>query len=409
MQKNLYRELYPTANSGSCDIYIPFIERVYDLCNDDGRVGIITSRQFMTTDYGETLRESIPTDCGISDIVDFTCYSPFEDITIYTSILLGQRQNNSTVRCICVRSREALEQVKHGGLESPERGNHLTEFELPLSSLGKDRWLVLSEEEKEARRKISSKSDRVLGELTEIGSPLKTGRDRIVKGTIEHENNDFLEISTNEFTRKVEAGAWKRLIVSEDIRRWRAEIPEVAVFFPYTQTEGEYEPISEQEFESEFTETYDALKPYKEDLLDRKDSGMTWRGHGRAWYSLARKGTPEYVDNNKIVTGAVVNAPEFCLDSSGYLIATGAGGARVITTSEIDEYYALGYLNSSCVYAYFKPISPPKQNGYTSIDIDVLNELPYVPLSVDEELAFEIGGRLRDSEVQNLRSDFFGK
>ncbi|MFD1643935.1 Eco57I restriction-modification methylase domain-containing protein [Halohasta litorea] len=53
-QRDIYKELHETA-TGRCDLYVPFIERSFELLSEKGRNSIITSNLFMRTEYGESV------------------------------------------------------------------------------------------------------------------------------------------------------------------------------------------------------------------------------------------------------------------------------------------------------------------------------------------------------------------
>ena len=401
LKRDLYKDLHQTAK-GRCDLYIPFIQRSFNFLSLDGRSGIITSNLFMKTEYGEQLRDYLPSHFGLESIYDFTSFSVFDDVTIYSTILIGSRETGRDIHCISVRSQEAVDEIVSNSFDWPHRED-IVEFTLPADNLGADRWLILSEKERNAREKIYSKCGITLGneDYFTVGSPLKTGQNTVFEAEVIAESGEKFEIKNTQLNGWVEAELWKRIIGPEHIERWSAIDPEVVIFFPYRHKQNDYELIDEGKFRTQYPKTYNLLLDYKQDLLNRKDSRRTWEELGRPWYSLAREGSPAYFEEDKILTDMTVKQQQFCLDRSSYLFMTGF--IYGITSHKIDPHYLTGLLNTDALFAYLKPLCSPKNSGYIQIVIDHLLKLPIYEPDIDQELCTQI------SEVIEKYSEDLGE
>ena len=60
-----------------CDLYVPFIQKFYELLKQDRKCGMIVSNQFMIAQYGLKIREMITAKWGIEKLIDYTNFSPF--------------------------------------------------------------------------------------------------------------------------------------------------------------------------------------------------------------------------------------------------------------------------------------------------------------------------------------------
>ena len=396
LQRDIYKDLHDTA-TGRCDLYVPFIERSFELLTEKGRSSFITSNQFMNTEYGESLREYLPRKYGLEQIYDFTAYSAFDDITIYSTILFGSRSVGSDVECVSIRSQEAVEEVISSSFDWNERDD-IAEFTLPVDTLGGDRWLILTETERAARKKISHRSDTTLSneEHFTVGSPLKSGQNTTLQADIVSEVSEGYTIENSRISGTVNSGIWKRIITPDYVDRWNVSTPKEVTFFPYKSVDGEYELIDEDTFESEYPTSYEMLEEHKEKLLRRKDSRRTWKQLGRPWYSLARIGGPAYFEETKVVTNIVVNEPHFCIDTNGYLFSTGF--IHGITPHETDPYYLTGLLNTQSIFSYLKPICPPKNNGYMKMEVEQLKAAPVYLPEIRDELCAELSKVLDEHE-----------
>ncbi|MUV56231.1 Eco57I restriction-modification methylase domain-containing protein [Halogeometricum sp. CBA1124] len=175
LKKDIYKDRHETI-TGKCDLYIPFIERSFELLSERGRTGIITSNLFMKTEYGELLRQHLPENYGLEQIFDFTAYSVFDDVTIYSTILFGSRDVGIPIDCVSIRSEEAVQEVKSTAFDW-DHSEDIIEFTLTADSLDSERWLLLSEEERTAWEKIQKQGDVTLGNenFFTVGTPLKNG------------------------------------------------------------------------------------------------------------------------------------------------------------------------------------------------------------------------------------------
>ncbi|WP_343233821.1 DNA methyltransferase [Natronococcus sp. A-GB7] len=414
LKRDLYKDLNQTA-AGRCDLYVPFIERSYDLLTNSGRISIITSNQFMVTDYGKELRAYLPEEVGLYSLYDFNSYSAFDGLTIYSTILIGGSTPSDTIQCVSVRSQEAVSTLLSNGFCDFDHDD-LATFDLPTELLGEDEWTILAEDERAARAKIEARCDQRLGSdesRCTIGSPLKTGQDTTLRAEIIDNDDEEYTVENRRINGQVEKGIWKRMIIPDDVERWVNPNPQDAIFFPYEEENGSYSLIDESTFEEQYPKTYQKLSDHREKLESRKDSRRTWKELGRPWYSLAREGGPEYFERDKIVTDSIVDEPRFCIDTEGHLFASGGAATKGITPHGIDIYYLVGYLNSSAIYSYILPVAPPKSGGFISIDVEVIEDIPFYDADIDTQLCSEIGEAIDGFETYSdlyevLESDGVG-
>ncbi|PSQ51955.1 hypothetical protein BRD20_09045 [Halobacteriales archaeon SW_8_65_20] len=394
-KKKIYKNQFKTAY-GRCDIYVPFIQRTTELLHSQGRYSCITSNQFMSAQYGEKIREFLTDETGVSELVDFTNYSPFEGITAYSAILVGGRNPTEEISCTSLRSEDAVAEFMSHDVSNRE-GSPIIQFDIPVSFLDTEQWLILPDDERRIVNTLSDRSSQVLGDVANVGSPLKTGKDELLKAVIENQENDIYSIKNDRLSADVESKYWKKLIGAAEAGDWTVEDPQSVVFFPYKKEGDSYELIPEDVIKD--SKSYQILKPYKNELLDyRRDSGETFRERGEVWYSLARYGSPQLFEENKTAVGGVIDGPAFSLDTHGYVVASGAGNARGISPHDLDEYYLLGYLNSRAVYGYLKSIASPKSGGYISVENNVLERVPVITADIREVVKSEFRQLLADYE-----------
>jgi hypothetical protein len=176
---DIYKKLHESVYQ-RCDIYVAFIETSFEHINDHGIVGLITGNQYMVAEYGLKIRELLVSKYGILKIVNFTHYSVFPGVSIYSAILVGSRKMQEEVTCLIFESEDAVKFISKEGLSDYIEHPHIRRQEIGIERLRKGIWTFGSDDEKAVLEKIKAKSTSTLSEISLIGSPLKTGRDAVL-------------------------------------------------------------------------------------------------------------------------------------------------------------------------------------------------------------------------------------
>jgi len=92
-QKEHYGRYYQTPKA-NYDIYILFIERGAKWLESNGKLGYITSDQYVLANYGEELRKFIAENYKIEQFIDFADTGVFRDVTNYPSIIVFKKTDN---------------------------------------------------------------------------------------------------------------------------------------------------------------------------------------------------------------------------------------------------------------------------------------------------------------------------
>jgi hypothetical protein len=357
-----------------CDLFITFIEYGMELLKQNCRLGFIVSNQFFRAEYGEKIREIIVDKYNIENLIDYTNYSPWKKISTYSCILFLSKQKMKKNIATRILSNEAVKQLNKNGLENIKNIKDIQIFEFDFKTLSSEPWVIRPKMELDILKKITNKEFQKIGKYCNISSPLKTGKDSILCGElISKQDNSIVLSFENDGKLTLEKEIWKPLIRPVDIKKWNVNKPKEFVFFPYIENDSKFELISENNFKTKYSQTYNYLSKYKKILLERKDSRLTWAQKKLPWYSLHRLGKPSNHQKNKIVTNSIINSSKFSFDNIGYFVPT--GGVLGVAINEIDPYLLLGYLNSKIVLYFLRSISSPKRGGYISLDVGTLSEV----------------------------------
>ena len=121
---------------------------------------------------------------------------------------------------------------------------------------------------------------------------------------------------------------------------------------------------------------YNYLKDNKSSLEKRKDSRGDLTEEGSSWYGLMRHSSFEKVVREKILTQALCNKNEFCLDKKGLFFTGGSIYSIYPKNNNIKNSALLGLLNSKLAEFYYQIVCPIRQGGYRFYAGTFLKTLP---------------------------------
>lgn len=374
-----YKKTYESA-FGKFDVYFLFLERGVRWLRR-GNLGYICSNKFMQVSSAVKLRSLITRECRITQIVDFGDSGVFEDVTNYPCIIVLNCPRTQSKMIKCVRVAEPAEalltQVARHAKEKSFCNDNFSIFEYPEEELGRDIWKLMPETEKKVFDRISTTANTKLREVAErIFTGVQSGADKIY---IMKENSDTYSL--------VEKTLLRPFLKGEDIRRWRARWRHLHIFYPHEKVDNKVIAIRKASF-SRFPESLKWIEAHKDKAARRVWYGKTAEEMYGEWYGLMYAGDPEWYEQPKIITPALMNRNSFALDEEHYYFPCGtAGGYGIAVKQEFEGrlLYLLGLLNSKTLEYYLKKISPMFSGGYYKYSANYLEQLPIkLPKNTEE-------------------------
>ena len=223
-----------------------------------------------------------------------------------------------------------------------------------------------------------------LGSICNISSSMKSGRDDVLVGRIVHETADQLEleIPIRESTLCVSARLWRRVIRPRDIdvEGKLTTSPSRVVFWPYRDLpDDSFDLMDESELRSICKTTFAHIQQHRELLENRRDSGKTWKQHGRPWYTLGRIGKPSDYEPVKLLSPGEFKTPRFAVSNDASLFPC----ARIIGISRIKVApLALKvFLQSDVAADWFRANLAPKAVGFGACQSGIWNVFPFRALT----------------------------
>jgi hypothetical protein len=223
-----------------------------------------------------------------------------------------------------------------------------------------------------------------LGALCNISSTMKSGADDILVARLIERSRAQLVVHPPAADGPITVNPlmYRAVIRPRDLLDDGAIHPSSRyVFWPYKETEDDaFELLSEKEWKSICPATWSYLRCHRDVLEARRDSGRTWKEHGREWYSLARIGKPSDYQPTKLLSPGEFREPRFSISTDASLFPC----ARIIGISSIQVPWIglRAFLGSTFSKAWLRANLPPKGGGFRGMSVGNLSRLP-VPASTE--------------------------
>ena len=357
------KKTYKTALK-RIDISLCFIEKSRNLIKNNGLVSFITSNQFLTTEYGQAMRNFLLSEFFLTECVDFGDLPIFKDAMTYVSIFKFTKEKQDSF---------GYKKIKD--IQIVKTGHYSVFKKIELSQLNDSNWNLESSDLKKIHNKIESVSLKI----DEIGNAwygIVTGADSVF----------IFDKETYQKTN-IEKEIFLPLMRAQNCSKNFCSDAEKFVLYPYKIENNNTVLINEAELSSKYPNAFNYLLEHKDELEARKDSRSTFKGR-TDWYCLTRFGQLEIFRKNKILTPGEVKEHKFCINNS----CAGYSGARVFAIVIDDENFDLKYvlclLNSDLMKSYLQSFSSLKAGGYYSYSSNILNRTPIKNISLESQQPF---------------------
>lgn len=390
--KSYYKKTYHTAK-GLFDIYCLFIEKGVNLLRKEGKLGYITSNQFLLSDYGKFLRDFLihKSHCVFKHILDFRDSQIFESVTNYPCILVLEKKSNvmkvnqNQIKVVRVSkpTENLLSEIRSELNYSEYFKSHYDIFDYPQSHLSDDIWILMPKREKEVFEHILKMKDFLLGEIAEnIFVGTQTSLDEIYLIFVEEEIEKKIArirngISSEEIF-EVEKQILKKILKGKDIRRWTVNWSHHWLIFPYYPTK-KTSPISRKDLQNSYPKAWQYFLKHKKQIIKREGGIMKNRTE---WYAYIYPKNHDKFEQTKLIGPLLSRENKFALDIEGNFYFVAVGGNCITLREEyknLTNYkLILALLNSSLLNFYLKHISPVHNGGYYLFINQFLKRLPII-------------------------------
>jgi hypothetical protein len=362
--REYFRAQYQTAHR-NYDVYVLFVEKAINLLHEeDGWFGYIIPNKFITSQYGEELKQFIPEYAQIDSLIDFGDGEVFDDATNYVCIPI-LRTGKHTQPTSYMKNTNPVEAVQSASL-----GENWGE--IPVDAM-KD-WNLLGDDIYQVLSQIEANPELV--ELSEtIFEGARPGGEKVYYD-IEGQN--------------IEEEILRPFIKAEDIDPYHISEIEKEVIFPYRKEKDGYTLLPISKYPN--TEKY--LSGHKSDIYGKTTDNSDIE---YGYYHV-----PDHLeDEDLILCPDISKYSEFSINRKETPIFPNT--VYAIKPKDIPESleYLVGLLNSSLLEAKLKSMSPSVRGGYYRYKTEYLEQLPIrrIHQSVELEDIEEISRQYLDGDI----------
>ena len=345
----------------------PFTERAFQLCAQDGFVGLIVDNQFMRKDYGKPLIEDVLSSRALSLLVDTSfAHIPFhgtptilifarnqtsrptaknvvDDGTLHVRVVAGKKGENETP--VDAAQGKVWRGIENGWRTPGFEDEYVSVFDTPSAQLFKHPWALTGSDSSSLKQQLESQSDRRLKTVVaDAGAAVLTRADEVYA------------MPRGLLSARFSPHELRPFATGKGIRDW-AFAEDSDVLFPY-RGEDDANAISSSQMER-------WLWRFRTRLWLRREPNGNHREIGLTWWEWSRFIRRRYENATQIAFSNVATHNHFSLVSRPALFGSHAPCIRFNEECRENEQLAiLAILNSSVFCFWMKQVFQPK--GKTS-------------------------------------------
>jgi len=386
---------FESTQTGSFDLYLPFIEKGISLLNDKGRVGFIAPSLWIANEYGKGLRTLVGNGRHLERWIDFKSFQIFHEATTYTALQFFTKRPNQTIRVFAAPKGEISGEAWSGS-------THALPYD--RQKFG-DRWLLLTGDERAIIDKLAMGCKRLddASHTSSIFVGLQTSADSIYHltkvgpGRYRCEPEGRAKVAPYEV--EIEDALMKPLVSGPEAKRYVEPETSTYLLFPYeTDASGSARLLTEPKLQEDYPKAWFYLNSYKTDLRFREakrdtDGEIERDRNGNPthapfddtqWYRFGRHQNLDKQEVAKLIVAQTVPRMRVALDhrASFYLNNVRVNG--IIAANDENPWFLLGILNSTVADFVFRRIAKVKDGGFFEANKQFIAPLPIPPATPEQ-------------------------
>ncbi|MCG2420469.1 N-6 DNA methylase [Aequorivita sp. F47161] len=324
-ERSFYELKYPDSYSGKADILYYFFDKGSSILNENGKIGFITSRYWLESEYASKLRKVLLERLHIREVLDFKNITIFPGVGTKTSILIGDK-----IPAIDLELKIKYIQFNGKIIDTVYDRLDTTDIYLNYDSLYALKfWEFYSKTGSIILDKMKSEGIE-LNEIADCRAGIQTGCD---KAFITTNRNDFSNVSQELIKTWVKVGDLSRYSLEPVEKRWLVYSNDI--------------------------EDIDSIPDLKERFLIFEDKLRNRREakNGKIrWFDLQWAREKRLFDDTKILCRYKAPHNTFVIDYNGNYSSV---DTTIVQLNEewkekVDYDYLLGILNSKLLDYFFK-------------------------------------------------------
>lgn len=359
---------YESTQTGSFDLYLPFIEKGIALLNEHGHLGYIAPSLWTMNQYGAGLRDCVAAGQQLWGWIDFGSYQVFDEATTYTALQFFSRTRNRSLSV--VRAHEG---------DIPERpwttdGGTLTYDRLAFGQ----RWLLTTGHDRELVDRIAERCLRLDDPRVtrHIFVGIQTSADEIYHlrkiGPGRYECAPRGREAPAPYEVEIEDEIMKPLVSGMEAKRYVEPTTDIHLLFPYTVADGRATLVPAVRMAANYPQAWSYLQSWEEKLRGREGNSF----NDGDWYRFGRHQNLDKQEIEKLIVPRLVSTVSCSVDITGskYLDNVDVGG--VTSAAGIHPFFLAAVLNGPVASFVFRRISKPFRGNYRSANKQYIAPLP---------------------------------
>ena len=359
---------YGSTQTGSFDLYLPFIEKGLALLNEHGHLGYIAPSLWTMNDYGQGLRECIMSGGHLWGWIDFGSYQVFDEATTYTALQFFSSAQNRAISVAKAHDGHIPEQTWMDG------GGGLTYDRLAFGQ----RWLLTTGADRELIDRISGSCLRLDDRRVtqHIYQGLITSADFIYHlrrlGPGRYECTPKGDDAPPPYAVQIEDELMKPLVSGKEAKRYIEPLTDTYLLFPYTVAHGQATLIPAARMATDYPLAWSYLQTWEEELRSRESGAFD----DQDWHRFGRHQNLGRQEIEKLIVAQTVPALRLCNDPSAQLYLNNVRVNGIVPAPEVNAWYLLGIMNGKVCDFVFRRIAKPKDGGWFEANRQFIAPLP---------------------------------
>lgn len=349
-------EVLGEMSQGRPDLYLAILKSAIDSLKAGGYGLFVLPETFLKSDSAKDVRNFLSANCWVHCIVDLTAVRVFEDVGVYTILLIFQKRlaNEPAPLAKVVRCQDRVAQALQDVLDDRTiETSFYTVHQSTQESFAEAEWSLATPALALVLRKYAEMGE--LADEAQLRQGMNTGADDIF-------------VLSREVLSVVDGQLFVPLLSDREMEAFTVpSTVESYVFYPYVNDT----PLTEEELRMEFQKTWAFLET-KRPLLERRNAVKTGV---LPWWRPERPRDPKNMLRQKLVTPHLVLTPKFSLDSLGKYAVSRAPMifSRYSDPGKRDHLlYLLGVLNSTACFWHIAQRAHTYERGYSRLEISRL-------------------------------------
>ncbi len=370
---------YSQVFKDKSDISFCFFMRAMEVLKDGGKVGFISSRYFMESPTGESLRKFLKDKTRLIKLVDFYGASVFKDADVGTSLYFIENSQN-------IHKKIEVYKYKGQGQSLSDLNQSLARnfdhFYIDQEDLQDKRWILLSKEKKKILDKILCKGQISLRDMGKSFQGIISGCDKAF--ILDRKQVDHY---------KIDPSLVKIWLKNKNIRKYTIEASDLRIIYSNLIDDPR---------------AYPSTISYIENHREKLESRREYKSGRISWYHLQWARKPENFECEKIIFPYKSASNRFALDKEGYYFSADIYGYTINDDylNKTSYAYILGLLNSKAYEFYFKSFGKNLGNGiydyYPNSVLDLQVFFDYKN-NIIEKNSYEILDLLKTNQIDESR------